>query len=54
MDYCGRTSRIFANNAGGGDERFLLEGPERMQIVLDAVQEGLDFEARSAGLEGVV
>ncbi|KAF2031312.1 hypothetical protein EK21DRAFT_99859 [Setomelanomma holmii] len=44
--YKGKEAKIYGNNAGGGDERSHFIGPERVQVVLDAIQECLEFKAK--------
>ena len=46
MDYKTQEAKIYGNNVGNGDERFHFMGPDRVQVVLDAVEEVLEFGVR--------
>jgi hypothetical protein len=46
MDFKGTEAKIYGNNAGHGDERFHFVGAERVQVVVDAIQECLDLKAK--------
>jgi hypothetical protein len=46
MDYKSTETKIYGNNVGNGDERFHFVGSERVQNVLDAIQECMDYRAK--------
>jgi hypothetical protein len=46
MDYKGKEAKIYGNNMGNGDERFHFVGEERVQVVIDAIEDCLSFKAK--------
>jgi hypothetical protein len=46
MDYSSTDSKVYGNNVGSGDERFHFVGPERIQVVIAAIQDCLDYKVK--------
>ncbi|KAF2823348.1 hypothetical protein CC86DRAFT_66335 [Ophiobolus disseminans] len=46
MDYKGKETKIYGNNMGNGDERFHFEGEDRVQVVVDAIEDCLRYRAK--------
>jgi hypothetical protein len=46
MDYKSVETKIYGNNVGNGDERFHFIGSERVQNVIGAIQECLDYRVK--------
>jgi hypothetical protein len=46
MDYSSTDSKVYGNNVGTGDERFHSVESERIQAVLAAIQDCLDYKLK--------
>ncbi|KAF2254707.1 hypothetical protein BU26DRAFT_143854 [Trematosphaeria pertusa] len=53
MDYCEKECKVFGNNVGTGNARFYFTAEDKIQVVLDAVQECLEVKSEEASCQMV-